>query len=230
LDGVDSTLTYAAGPLLDRLTSQASSADTLLDETWGYDADGRVTRVEQGHYLSTDAVHRITWAYGPNAAVAADEVFRSATVNGAAYEYFRDALGRRRAKIYPTGAKDEYFYGLTNELLTDVGVGSVAAIAGPYMADDYVWLGGRPVAMVRGKLDQAVSTRCGKDLGQLPGCRVALDIWFARPRSKSTRDPLGTCKEVSRTTVALAAQRQFAYVALGQRDMPAQRGGDACGV
>ena len=127
----------------------------MLDETWSYDADGRVTRVEQGRYVSAEAAHRVSWAYGPNASVAADEVFRSATVNGAAYEYFRDALGRRRAKIYPTGAKDEYFYGPANELLSDVGVGDVSAIAGPYAADDYVWLGRRPVAMVRGRLDEA---------------------------------------------------------------------------
>ena len=116
-DGVDSTLTYADGALLDRLASQTCSADALLDESWSYDADGGVTRVEQGHYTPQVAVHQISWAYGPNATVAADEVFRSATANGAVYEYFRDALGRRRAKIYPTGAKDVYFYGRESELM-----------------------------------------------------------------------------------------------------------------
>ncbi len=74
----------------------------------------------QGHYLSTDAVNRITWAYGPNAAVAADEVFRSATVNGATYEYFRDGLGRRPYG-FPEGFGDHTvcFTSCANDLNVD---------------------------------------------------------------------------------------------------------------
>ncbi len=213
-DGVDSTLTYADGALLDRLANQTCSADTLLDETWSYDADGRVTRVEQGHYVSGEAAHRVSWAYGPNASVAADEVFRSANVNGAAYEYFRDALGRRRAKIYPTGARDEYFYGLASELLSDVGVGSVTAIAGPYPADDYVWLGTRPVAMVRGKLDGAgrrmsdSTTDCGR-IGEDVGCGAYFPVTdhigkpvlmldaSGRVTAEADYDPFGQVNRVS---------------------------------
>jgi RHS repeat-associated protein len=174
-DGVDATLSYEDGALLDRLASQAPSADPLLDETWSYDADGRATRIERGHYAPNAPAHQVSWAFGPSASVAAAEVFRSATVNGATYEYFRDALGRRRAKVYPTGAKDEYFYGRGNELLTDMGVGSTAAVGGPYTADDYVWLDGRPVAMVRGRLDESgnrlsdSTAQCGR-IGEDVGC------------------------------------------------------------
>ena len=89
-----------------------------------------------------------------------------------AREFLRDLLA--------VDAKDEYFYGSASELIADVGVGSVTAIAAPYAADDYVWLGG-PVAMVRGKLDEAgqrlsdAAAECGR-IGEEVACAAYFPV------------------------------------------------------
>ena len=57
------------------------------------------------------------------------------------YSYYYDAFGRRRAKATPLSTKDEYFY--------DLGVAE----------DDYIWLGGRPVLIVRGKFSAASTSQ-----------------------------------------------------------------------
>jgi hypothetical protein len=81
-------------------------------------------------------------------------VFKAAVVNGAAYNYFYDAFAQRRFKSYPLdGVNDEYFHSVRNELLTDQGVDSITTSVAGYPVDDYVWLDGRPVAVVRGKFD-----------------------------------------------------------------------------
>jgi hypothetical protein len=50
------------------------------------------------------------------------------------------------------GANDEYFHNGSNQLLSDRGVDSLTTV-GSYPEDDYIWLGGRPVAVVRGKFN-----------------------------------------------------------------------------
>ena len=60
-------------------------------------------------------------------------------------------LGRRRAKLTPWSSTDEYFYDLGHQMLSDRGADVVGASATSFPEDDYVWLGGRPVAFVRGK-------------------------------------------------------------------------------
>jgi RHS repeat-associated protein len=80
-------------------------------------------------------------------------VYRWVSNESGTYEYFYDADNRRRIKTYASGAQDEFFFRpASTELLSDVGNSEVY---GPqtHPTDDYVWLGGMPVAVVRGRLN-----------------------------------------------------------------------------
>src|SRR5438105_2072405 len=125
---------------------------------WGYwyafDADGRVTQKTGPIDSSGSPASTVSYVSGPAAGGASDTVFKSAVVKGAAYNYFYDALGRRRLKSYPGGTSDEYFYDLGHQLLVDQGNASNAP-SSTKMLDEYIWLGGRPVAIVRSNLTSA---------------------------------------------------------------------------
>jgi RHS repeat-associated protein len=152
------TLTFAgsqSGFWLDKQTGQASTCDTGNAFTFQYDNDGRVTQKSWPDY--SDGVkpqHLLGYSYGTTAGSASDIVFNTLSVDGAGYNYYTDALGRRRSKVYPTGAVDEYFHTLKNELLSDKGVDNITTPTF-FVEDDYVWLAGRPVAMARGKFTTA---------------------------------------------------------------------------
>ncbi|HZH75628.1 MAG TPA: RHS repeat-associated core domain-containing protein [Archangium sp.] len=153
-DGSAYSLSYAASPQGDRLMGWSSSAtSSLLGYSLAYDADGRVTRKEGARKLDGQPAYVMGFAYGQSVGVATDSVFRAMEVNGVFYNYYYDALGRRRAKRYPTGTSDEYFHDIRNQLLVDRGSSSITTPVSHYTQDDYVWLNGRPVAMVRGKLN-----------------------------------------------------------------------------
>ena len=101
-----------------------------------------------------------------------DSVFKSATfeVAGAqprTWSYYYDAFGRRRAKLSPESATDEHFYDLGHQMLSDRG-NNLSTSERP--EDDYVWLDGRPVVMVRGKFNSSMvrqadgpSSFCSRD-------------------------------------------------------------------
>ena len=85
------------------------------------------------------------------------------------FNYYYDAFQRRRLKAYPTnGVTDEYFYDLGHQLLEDRGSYSSSSSA-PYPEDDYVWLGGRPVAYVRGQISSSW-TRTNELSSPAPTC------------------------------------------------------------
>ncbi|MCE9668002.1 RHS repeat-associated core domain-containing protein [Myxococcus stipitatus] len=115
--------------------------------------------------------------YGQDTSVATDTVFRAVRVNGASYNYFYDAEGRRRAKGYENGNKDEFFYDGAKHLLVDQGNGSNASGAAYLVTDDYVWLGDRAVAVVRGRLSSSwarqsdASTTCDRH-GEATACGI----------------------------------------------------------
>jgi len=52
--------------------------------------------------------------------------------------------------VYPDGQEDEYFYGLGNELLEDH---ENCPSCGTNTLDEYVWVGGRPVMLLRGTVN-----------------------------------------------------------------------------
>jgi RHS repeat-associated protein len=168
------------GPTVDRLLSLTPQSRPAQAVTFGYDADGRTTRKESGRYTSNAVANVLDLSYGPAGASgrgsARESVFRTATVNGLTYQYFYDAFGRRRAKQHPfNGVKDEFFHDANNTLLVDQGWNDVLQ-PGYRVTDEYVWLGGRPVMMIRGRLDTATDTHlsdataeCGRN-GEQVAC------------------------------------------------------------
>lgn len=144
---------YAPAPYTDRLLSRTSNSQTGLVDEFVYDADGRATEKRRNKLSSEPAVRSwLSFAYGPNDAVATDSVFKAITVSGVSYNYFYDALGRRRLKVYPSGVMDEFFYDSGHQLLTDQGSNTMVTPIGFRVEDDYIWLDGRPVALIRGRL------------------------------------------------------------------------------
>jgi RHS repeat-associated protein len=150
-DGIAVGASYATSQI-DRQTG--FSAGSLYGYTFSYDADGRVAQrlgpVDSTGYPSS----QVDYLPGPGPGGANETVFRSVTVNNSAYNYFYDGLNRRRYKSYPTGISDEYFYDLGHQLLVDQGNSDLYPPTTPTL-DEYVWLGGRPVALIRGGLSSA---------------------------------------------------------------------------
>jgi len=146
-------LTYGTSSHPDQLTSRSSGcSQAILGHTFGFDRDGRVTAKTWPNDSSGGPAYTLTLTPGPSDSGAIDSVYKSVSVNGAAYGYFYDAFGRRRSKQYPLTMTDEYFHDSSNQMLSDRGVDSLTSVAA-YPQDDYVWLGGLPVAVARGKFD-----------------------------------------------------------------------------
>ena len=90
-----------------------------------------------------------------NGSGASETVFRAIEVGTSYYNYYYDGRGHRWQKAYPAGDPDEYFYA-GDQLIEDQG--NFAQTFNPgekhyHPIDDYVWLGGRAVAIVHGALD-----------------------------------------------------------------------------
>ncbi|MCY1047444.1 hypothetical protein OV208_39465 [Corallococcus sp. bb12-1] len=182
------TLVYGTGALADRLLSVTPPYGQFKDVAYAYDADGRVVGKESGHYSNSTGspANVLDLRYAPfNAAdgqgSARESVFRAVQVNGATYNYYYDALGRRRAKVNPFNQRDEFFHGIGNELLVDQGWNEI--YQGSFrVVDDYVWLGGRPLVILRGKLDATLDEResdttadCRRD-GEAAACGVYFPV------------------------------------------------------
>lgn len=122
---------------------------------------------------------------------AVGAVYRTVTIDGrATTTYWYDADGRRRLKQYLDGTTDEFFYEGTN-LIEDRGTGSpIVADGGTnpspgYTLDEYVWVGGRPVAMLKTSFDLDWNRPVVDSNGD---CRRAWQAW-ASPAASAT----GTC-------------------------------------
>jgi RHS repeat-associated protein len=160
----------------DKLLSTNQLHDSQQRVTYAFDGDGRVSRKDSGLYYFNakgEVAHRLDMRYRPTSTVtgwgsAREDVFRVVTVRGATYSYFYDALGRRRAKVHPLGARDEFFHGPGNELLVDQGWNDVVGGSPGYRTvDDYVWLAGRPLVLLRGRLADGSDTHAS-DMGSCP--------------------------------------------------------------
>ncbi|RKG59576.1 hypothetical protein D7X30_11025 [Corallococcus sp. AB011P] len=168
-------LTYSSAGHPDRLVSRDSTqTGATLGHSFTYDADGRVS---QKLWRPADALgnaFHLDFTSGPSSNGGADTVFKAISVNGLTFNYFYDAQGRRRLKDYPTAIKDEYFYNQSQGLLVDQGNAS-AFTSTTHPVDEYVWLDGRPVAVIRGKLDASwahlsdATADCARD-GQAAAC------------------------------------------------------------
>ncbi|AKQ64855.1 Rhs family protein [Myxococcus hansupus] len=159
-DGSSYAFAMTSAPAVDRLAEWGATAPgSLLRYALAYDADGRVTSQRWAPGVSGTPVFLQGFEYGIDESaqigVATDTVFRAVNRNGVTYNYFYDAQGRRRLKAYPGGTKDEYFNSAAHRLLTDRGSDGFVAAVGHYTTDDYVWLGGKSVAVIRAKFSSA---------------------------------------------------------------------------
>jgi RHS repeat-associated protein len=151
-DAMTVTPSYATAQV-DRLAG--FSAGALYGYRFSYDAAGGATQ-KLGPVDSSGLPSSTTdYLSGPDGRGANDTVFRAVVVNGAAYNYFYDGLNRRRYKSYPTGTGDEYFYDLGHQLLVDQGNSSLTPSGATPVLDEYIWLGGRPVVLIRSNLTAA---------------------------------------------------------------------------
>jgi hypothetical protein len=87
---------------------------------------------------------------------AVGSVYKAVTVNDNSspltHEYWYDANGQRRLKVYPDGEQDEYFYGINSEILEDH---ENCPSCATNTIDQYVWVGGRPLILLRGSINSA---------------------------------------------------------------------------
>jgi RHS repeat-associated protein len=145
-----------------------------------YDRDGRVaskTWRDAVGYSSIDFAYGFGWNQS-----SMDAVFKSLFAFGVPYSYYYDAFGRRRLKRYPAGVGDEFFYDTVNRLLVDKGNRFTSGgSANDFPFDDYVWLDGRPVVLVRGKFSNTwvrqsdTSADCRRN-GEIAGCGLFFPI------------------------------------------------------
>ncbi len=158
IDGINLGVpTYASGFDLDEMVSWAAVLRHWYDYGFTYDADGRVANKAWHADSSGQPAHQLTFSYVLNGYDSAVNAISEVTIaNGGAaainYNYYYDGYNRRRLKNYPVaGVSDEYFYDLGHQMLEDRGSNSTGG-SQPYPEDDYVWLGGRPVAYFRGQI------------------------------------------------------------------------------
>ncbi|WP_164011679.1 RHS repeat-associated core domain-containing protein [Pyxidicoccus trucidator] len=132
-----------------------STALSSPTESYDYDDDGRLA-VKGWDGLAPDPrrLGQLTFGTaldGPHAALGA--VYRSVSDDsGRTWEYFYDAVGRRRLKQHLGGASEEYFHDKTF-LMEDWGVTSLNAAEADSVRDEYIWLDGRPVVVFKARVN-----------------------------------------------------------------------------
>lgn len=150
--------TAARRDWLTRIVAVNGSFGNRLDVA--HDRDGRITMLS-GDTDSSGQPPRLQFIYdSPDAGLVgpgSDTVMAtSARSTGAyatpAYTYWYDPSNRRQAKVYPiNNATDLFLYDLGHQLLEDRGLAYVSGEGAPPI-DEYVWLGGSPIAVFRGGL------------------------------------------------------------------------------
>jgi RHS repeat-associated protein len=142
------TTTYSLTANGDLLNSLLRSDTAGFNRSYAWDKNGRPLSIAFG---PNDAgVDSYTFGYTAQESTT----FSTLSIGGATYSYSYDGLNRRASKQYPSGASDEFFYDEGHQLLAERGLADVVT-AFPYPVDDYVWLGGRLVAVVHGLLDSS---------------------------------------------------------------------------
>ena len=161
------SLTYSpTADLPDQLTGWQSTGG-LISYAFGYDSEGRAT-TQAGQADTSGYPPTLNLGYQTDSTGSALDIVRSATYTAegqsyGSFDYYWDAFQRRRMKVYPVnGMTDEYFYDRGHQMLEDRGWQETftslpdggVGVTTTFPEDDYVWLGGRPVAYVRGQLMQ----------------------------------------------------------------------------
>jgi RHS repeat-associated protein len=151
------------GPNPTGVTSPACDASPFSMLNYTYDGDGRTLSIKSPNDSTGAPAVDIEFNAGVDSHGAVGAVYKAISVNGATYEYWYDADGRRRAKMYPLGGNDEFFYGLDSGLLEDRGLVQTGtpSVSDSHPLDEYIWLAGRPIVLIRSMLDS--SWRRGND-------------------------------------------------------------------
>ena len=166
-------------------TAAAGANDMQEKFLYATNSDGRVATYQSQFYNKSPSTPALNIAFDTSidGYGAVGQVYRAATVNGLRYDYYYDATGRRRMKVNPYGVSDEYFYDGT-ELVEDRGANSMTA-EDPAPVDDYVWLDGRPVLMIRSQLqsgkngpaiDSSSPTACARSTEGAQPCGVFFPV------------------------------------------------------
>jgi RHS repeat-associated protein len=129
------------------------SPPTFLTTSYTYDAEGRVAGITSPSDSSGPA-SSLSFDATIDGQTAVGSVYKAVTINGSGmpFEYWYDVNGQRRLKVYPDGEQDEFFYGLSSEMIEDH---ENCPSCGTNTLDEYVWVGGRPVILLRGSLTSA---------------------------------------------------------------------------
>lgn len=157
-DNIGFKATYDSRRRMTDYSPKPTSCQTCLDSSWRlrkyeWDDDGRMTLLRDTPMPSPTPAAARTLAMSPSDEYGA--VYRAVSVNGATYQYYYDAQGRRRVKVYPTLTADEYFYDGDRIIEDRGGPSKYWYLGSPTTIDEYVWLGSMPVAVLKSTFDYA---------------------------------------------------------------------------
>ncbi len=147
----------------DRLSRIQGNLDSMNVVDVRYDNDGRVTGLsgvaDSSGVAPTLQLSWVSDSYnqvGPGEDIVLRASTRSAGGTGnAIFTYYYDSANRRQLKVYPANnVSDVFLYDTGHQLLEDRGNYSMWTGA-PYPIDEYVWLGGKPIAVYRASLDSS---------------------------------------------------------------------------
>ncbi len=148
-DGCSYSLTVGVTP--ESLAGMSSQCPwSALSYSYFYNADGDVRQKN----WAIDSSGSAGWLLRPSFDTYSD-VFKAIPAHnwvaggGASgyYNYFYDAFRRRGIKEYPNLTRDVFSYDLGHQLLEDYFFDPAATTSAPI--DEYIWLGGMPVAFMR---------------------------------------------------------------------------------
>jgi len=184
------TYAFTGGQQPDQLSRDGTSGSTLV-HSFTYDKDGRVEEkrwpTATGSSFYGDVIRFEHAAPGADSALSS-VVRRAYPMPGASWTnpvdatwtYVHDAWRRRIAKVYPVNdVRDEFFYDTQRQLLEDRGLRDMVASELPI--DEYVWLGGRPVAQLRAKFSSSfvrAADRTGTCARWTDGSNPDCDFYF----------------------------------------------------
>jgi len=170
--GSNYNLTYAnPSHTPDVLVAEASGG---LERNFFADPDG----VLVDHWSWNTGINDLGgWSHAStraNGMYSAVEIGTGYTGGSQTWVYNYDAFNRRVHKEHPTGYADSFFYDTGHQLLEDLGVEKLVAPK-QFPIDEYIWLGERPVAVIRAKfasrmVRQADFTGTCPRNGQSAGC------------------------------------------------------------
>lgn len=151
VNGCDSSLTYGPSSRPDQVVERTTSCDSLLDYVYSYKDDGTVFRKKWGGIADGGATLDFQNGGGFEPSGGTETVFKAVGwSDNVYYQMYYDAYSRRAFKNSPlAGRVSRMLYNaLDNSLLSDLWRDDVSHF---HAGDDYVWLDGKAVAVVRYK-------------------------------------------------------------------------------